>query len=97
MDEMNAAALPNYEIKLSEAETQYYTTMNQLGKLALIGAGIVGGFKDTSELHVLKYNQAMASPDKDKWEKAADEEHGCMVAKQYGKQYKETKCQQIKR
>ena len=68
-----------------------------MGELALIGASIGGGFKETSELHVLKFNQAMASPDKDKWEKAADEEHGRMVAKQYGKQYKETKCQQIKR
>ena len=28
-----------------------------------VGAGVGGGFKDTHELHVMKYKEAMKSPD----------------------------------
>jgi hypothetical protein len=38
-------------------------------ELALIGAGVGGGIKHTSELKVLNYKKAMRSPDADKWRK----------------------------
>ena len=46
-----------------------------MNKMALVGAGIGGGFIDTNELHVTKYKEAMARKDADKWQKAVDEEH----------------------
>lgn len=39
-----------------------------------IGAGVGGGFKDTHELHVMKYKETMKTPDKDKWLIAVKEE-----------------------
>lgn len=41
---------------------------------ACVGAGLGGGFQNTSELHVMKYEEAMASGDKVEWEKAVAEE-----------------------
>jgi hypothetical protein len=41
----------------------------------LIGAGIGGGFLNTSELHVMKFNEAMTKSDKPNWDKAVLEEH----------------------
>jgi hypothetical protein len=38
-------------------------------ELALIGAGVGGGIKHTSELKVLNYKKAMQSPDADEWRK----------------------------
>jgi hypothetical protein len=46
--------------------------------LGLVGAGLGGGFQDTHELHVMKYDQAMNSKDKKLWVKAVDKEHGHM-------------------
>ena len=43
-------------------------------EIATIGAGVGGGFKDTHELHVMKYKEAMKSPDKEKWDEAVKEE-----------------------
>ena len=48
-------------------------------ELGCVGAGIGGGFDHTSELHVMKFKQAMKSVDKENWEKAVDEEHERMV------------------
>jgi hypothetical protein len=47
MHETTAAA-QDYEIKLTTAEHNYYQAISQLGEYALIGAGIGGGFDDTS-------------------------------------------------
>ena len=38
-------------------------------ELALIGAGVGGGIKHTSELKVLNYKKSMQSPDADEWRK----------------------------
>ena len=46
-----------------------------LGEVMAVGAGIGGGFENTNELKVMKFNEAMAAADKDKWENAVDEEH----------------------
>ena len=47
-------------------------------ELALVGAGLGGGFTNTKELKVMKFKEAMASSDKDKWQTAVDKEHDCM-------------------
>jgi hypothetical protein len=78
IEEMNAAA-NDYEIALTPAEERYYATMRELGEFGLVGAGIGGGFVNTSELHVMKFNEAMLTGDKKEWNKAVEKEHGRMV------------------
>jgi hypothetical protein len=46
--------------------------------MALIGAGIGGGFVNTEELQVMNYNEAIQS-EKDKWDYAVKEEHNRMT------------------
>ncbi len=77
IEEMNAAA-NDYEIALTPAEERYYATMRELGEFGLVGAGIGGGFVNTSELHVMKFNEAMLTGDKKEWNKAVEKEHGRM-------------------
>ena len=45
----------------------------------MVGAALGGGFGHTSELKVLKYDEAMATPDKPYWDDAVDVEHGKMI------------------
>jgi hypothetical protein len=52
--------------------------MRELNEMALIGAGIGGGFVNTEELHVMNYNEAIQS-EKDKWDYAVKEEHDRMT------------------
>jgi hypothetical protein len=84
-----ATAAANYEIALTAAEIQYYDTMKELGENAgeygcvsvglaehgHVGAGLGGGFENTHELHVMKYKEAMRTPDKPDWVKSVNEEH----------------------
>ena len=51
-----------------------WTTQNS----PCVGAGIRGGFVNTEELKVMKYNEAMASKDKEHWKAAVDEEYARM-------------------
>jgi hypothetical protein len=51
IEEINATTTDTYEIKLTEAETNYYAAMKHFGEVACVGAGIGGGFSNTSELH----------------------------------------------
>ena len=44
-----------------------------------MGAGLGGGFENTNELHMMKYDKVMRTKDKEEWEQAADEEHERMV------------------
>jgi hypothetical protein len=78
--------LENYEIQLTRAEEQYYEAMKVLregefipDEVNCVGAGIGGGFVNTKELHVMKYQQAMETKDVKNWERAVDEEHDRMV------------------
>ena len=68
-----------YEIDLTDAESRYYDAMCDLQgmgtEFALVGAGIGGGFENTKELKVMKYDEAMSGPDKPHWERAAYEEY----------------------
>jgi hypothetical protein len=71
-------------IGLTEAEAKYYAMAAQFPstfgyEMCLVGAGLGGGFIDTHELHVMKYDEAMATKDAPKWEKAVDKEHDQMA------------------
>ena len=48
--------------------TNTYIALQSM-ELALIGAGVGGGIKHTSELKVLNYKKAMCSPDAAEWRK----------------------------
>ena len=50
------AELDNTEVKAESME------------LALVGAGIGGGFANTNKLKVMNYKEAMQSPDRAAWE-----------------------------
>ena len=63
----------NYEIQLTDGEKEYYETMKNT-EFGFVGAGLGGGFEHTSELHPMKYDEAMSKPDKDKWKKGVEEE-----------------------
>ena len=77
------------DLMLTPAESKFYRRLHELNELSvvqhevgLIGAALGGGFEHTSELKVMNYKQAMATPDAPYWEEAVDEEHQKMV--QYG-------------
>ncbi len=85
-----ATAAANYEIALTAAEIAYYDTTQGLGENAgeygclsaellneygNVGAGLGGGFDNMHELHVMKYKEAMKTPDKPHWIKGVNEEH----------------------
>jgi hypothetical protein len=73
---------------LTKAETNYYQVLadvnkaefteddptNIEGEVACVGAGVGGGFENTNELHVMKYNEAMKTEDKKEWKQAIKEE-----------------------
>ena len=48
-------------------------------ELGNVGAGIGGGFGNTQELNVKKYNKAMNGQDAVKWAKEVAKEHGRML------------------
>jgi Reverse transcriptase (RNA-dependent DNA polymerase) len=51
------------------------TYKKEIHEVACIGAGIGGGFDNTTELHVMKYDTAMKSADAKPWKMAAKEEY----------------------
>jgi hypothetical protein len=76
-NELNAVAA-EFEISLTAAEEKYYAAMKDLGELALVGAAGKNYFT-TKQLKPMKYDEAMATEDADKWDKAIAEEHERMV------------------
>ena len=58
-------------MKLTDQETAYLNLTKGFER-GLMGAGVGGGFINTQELHVLKYNQAMKGSDKKQWEVAVE-------------------------
>jgi hypothetical protein len=76
LDELGAGTFDT----LTLAEKQYFSRLDEIGcfSMGLVGAGVGGGFQDTHELHVMKYEQAMKSKDKNAWEIAVKEEHDRM-------------------
>jgi hypothetical protein len=85
----DATAAANYKIALTAAKIQYYDTMKGLGENAgeygcvsvgltqygHVGAGLRGVFENTHKLHVMKFKEAMRTPDKPNWVKGVNEEH----------------------
>ena len=80
------AFVSNYQICLTDAEVKYYEAMKELEEVhsdahefGFVGAGLGGGFENTAELHVMKYDAAMKTKDAAAWKVAVDEEHDRMV------------------
>ena len=57
-----------------ETDEAAFTAGSQIIKdICGVGAGIGGGFSDTHELQLMKFKEAMKTPNKDKWLKAVKE------------------------
>jgi hypothetical protein len=76
----------DYSIELTSAENVYYEAMRDFpqgefypGEIACVGVGIGGGFANTMELHVMKYDQAINGPEAKEWAIAVEEEHNRML------------------
>lgn len=76
------AALMNLSCAETDEREMEAVDKIHLQEYACVGAGIGGGFQNTKELHVMKYKEAMRSPDKKKWDQAVDGEHENM--RKYG-------------
>ena len=72
------------DVSVSAAEIRYLQAMAELDntevkaesmELALVGAGIGGGFANTNELKVMNYREAMQSPDRAAWEEEIKNEY----------------------
>jgi hypothetical protein len=61
--DISAANLEKFPIELTNAEKNYFEYMKSFREIACVGAGLGGGFANTTELHVMKYGQAWNSPD----------------------------------
>ena len=63
--------------ELLPAEMNYYAALAaaNCGEIQAVGAGIGGGFDHTSELKVMKYEEAINSPDKEGWKAEIKNEH----------------------
>jgi hypothetical protein len=79
LEELGAGTLGTFDT-LTLAEKQYFLQLDEIRcfSMGLVGAGISGGFQDTHELHVMKYDQAMKYKDKESWAAAVREEHDQM-------------------
>jgi hypothetical protein len=71
IEEAGWMAQTQYEIGLTQSETKYYDAMKEFpqgeyspGEVACVGAGIGGGFANTKELHVMKFDEAMRGKEK---------------------------------
>ena len=88
--QMAAVNAPNVNLNIeknlfgmTEAEADYYDAMQRIAnkvemEIGLVGAGLGGGFDNTAELHVMKYDEAMAK-EPEAWTKSVDEEHDRFV------------------
>ena len=66
------------KIKVTKEEKSFDELIHEFkvrDEIAGIGAGIGGGFSNTKELHVMKYDEALQQPDCEHWVQAVKEEH----------------------
>jgi hypothetical protein len=70
-----AANIAMNPVTVTEAEIKFMEYMKTTSEIACVGAGLGGGFDHTSELHVMKYADAMRTPDVKKWSMAVYEEY----------------------
>jgi len=66
---MNLSCAETDECEMEEVDKVH------LQEYACVGAGIGGGFQNTKELHIMKYKEAMDTPDKIEWEGVVKKEH----------------------
>ena len=76
----------NYYDRVANPSANYYSILEDAteqefaeSEIAVVGAGLGGGFENTNELKVLNYKKAMASPDKEKWLEFIKEEFDRMT------------------
>jgi hypothetical protein len=76
----------NYLAHLVLMQNTNVDTKNELTLMALMKdeeelvlVGVGSNFENTKELKVMRYKEAMATKDKDKWNKAVEEEHDRMI------------------
>jgi hypothetical protein len=62
-------------VTVTAAEIKFMVYMKTTSEIACVGAGLGGGFDHTSELHVMKYADAMRTPHVKDWSKAVHEEY----------------------
>ena len=70
---MNLSCTETDETEMEEVDKVH------LQEYACVGAGIGGGFQNTKELHVMKFKEAMNTPDRKQWEGAVEKEHDNMM------------------
>jgi hypothetical protein len=74
-----AANIARNPIRITKTEEELYRELRANKELGCVGAGVGGGFDHTTELHVMKYRDAVASGDATQWSRAVEEEHDRMV------------------
>lgn len=74
-----AANITKNLVGITKAEEKLFQALKTINELGCVGAGVGGGFEHTSELHVMKFDEAMASGNAAEWSKAVEEEHERMV------------------
>ena len=72
---------------LTNAEMAFYAAIGAAEircdrEFACVGLGRGDGFVDTTELHTMKYKQAMATSEAEEWQKSVEDEHERMVKNQ---------------
>jgi hypothetical protein len=77
-EELAALQLASFQAKLSQKQMKKKKKIEE-PEFRLVGAGIGGGFENTAELKVMKFDEAMSGPSKKNWEKVNDEEHDQML------------------
>jgi Reverse transcriptase (RNA-dependent DNA polymerase)/Zinc knuckle len=78
-EEIAALQLAIFQAKLCQKQMNKKKKVEENFEFGLVGAGIGGGFENTTELKVMKFDEAMSGPNKEKWKKATDEEHDRML------------------
>ena len=78
------ATMQNYFACLDEYDDEEVMLMTEVSNMAIdeiscVGAGLGGGFDNTSELRVMKYEEAINGPDGEAWKAEVEKEHGRMV------------------
>jgi hypothetical protein len=77
-EEIAALQLAIFQAKLCQKQMNKKKKVDK-PEFGLVGTGIGGGFENTAELKVMKFDKAMSGPNKEKWEKATAEEHERML------------------
>ena len=80
---MVSAAASNYFASLAETEEDkvlgFAMVGNEYVEYANVGAGVGGGFENTAELKLMKYEQAINGPEAEAWKAEIENEHDRMV------------------